>query len=59
MYFGLSIAIRYFSEQMGKVLVGLPNVREFIDDILIASETLEEHFRDFVVVMKDFPSGEW
>ena len=37
---------------MAKVLVGLPNVRVFIDDILIASETLEEHFRDIAEVIK-------
>ena len=52
LYFWLSIAVRYFSEHMAKVLVGLPDVRVFIDDILIASETFEEHFRDIAEVTK-------
>ena len=37
---------------MSNVLAGLPNVRLFIDDILIASETLEEHMRDIKEVFK-------
>ena len=35
----------------------IPNVRLFIDDILIASETLEEHTRDIKTVLQRL--SEW
>ena len=50
--FGVQAAPGFFQEQMEKVLEGLPNVRLFIDDILIASETLEQHFKDIEAVFE-------
>ena len=50
--FGILSAPMWFQEQMAKVLVGLPNIRLFIDDILIGSETLEQHMRDIKTVFK-------
>ena len=42
---------------MAKVMENIPNVRLFIDDILIASETLEEHTRDIKTVLQRL--SEW
>ena len=50
--FGVQAAPGFFQEQMEKALEGLPNVRLFIDDILIASETLEQHFKDIEAVFE-------
>ena len=50
--FGVQAAPGYFQEQMRRVLEGLPNVILFIDDILIASDSLEQHFRDIEAVFE-------
>jgi len=41
--FGIMCSPTYFQEVMEKLLVGLPGVHVYIDDILIFSETIEQH----------------
>ncbi|KAK3084178.1 hypothetical protein FSP39_009620 [Pinctada imbricata] len=43
MPFGLLTSPATFSRMMRKLLAGMPNVVNFIDDILVHTETLEEH----------------
>ena len=50
MPFGLSCAPAIFQELMAIVLQGLPFATAYLDDILIFSETLQDHFSHFVTV---------
>ncbi|KAK3093838.1 hypothetical protein FSP39_020798 [Pinctada imbricata] len=43
MPFGLLTSPATFSRMMRKLLAGMPNVVNFLDDILVHTETLEEH----------------
>jgi hypothetical protein len=51
MPFGLANAPAMFTLMMQEVLQGLPNVVVFMDDILIFSETLEEHHKHLRAVL--------
>ncbi len=41
--FGLKTAPRYFQSVMSRILSDLPYVRVFLDDILVFSNSVEEH----------------
>ena len=43
MPFGLSTAPRIFQREMTKIFEDIPEVRVFVDDILISTKTLEQH----------------
>ena len=44
--FGLAQAPSYFQNLMNKVLIGLNFTLAYLDDIIIFSETVEQHLRD-------------
>ena len=50
--FGLKNAGQDFQRLMDEILGDLPRVYVYIDDILIASETLEQHLQDIETVFK-------
>ena len=50
--FGLKNAGQDFQRLMDEILGDLPRVFVYIDDILVASETLEQHLEDLDVVFK-------
>ena len=52
--FGLAQAPAYFQNLMNKVLTGLNFAISYLDDIIIFSETPEEHLRHIKIVLKDF-----
>lgn len=43
--FGVSVAPGLFQRTMDTLLAGLPQVAAYLDDILVASETVEEHHK--------------
>lgn len=49
--FGLQCAPAAFSRLMRKVLHGLPNVKNYIDDILLHHDTWEDHLADLKTVL--------
>ncbi|XP_037504865.1 uncharacterized protein K02A2.6-like [Rhipicephalus sanguineus] len=49
--FGVSIAPGVFQRTMDMVLAGMPQVAVYLDDILIASESIEEHQRMLAEVL--------
>ena len=56
MPFGLRNAAQTFQRFMGQVLRGISNTYVYIDDILIASSSPEEHLRDLKSVFKHLAS---
>ena len=50
--FGLKNAPSYFQKQMDKVLINLPFARCYIDDIVIWSDTIEQHMTHLTQVFK-------
>ena len=50
--FGLAQAAAYFQNLMNKVLHGLDFAISYLDDIIIFSETPEEHFKHIRIVLK-------
>ena len=53
--FGLAQAPAYFQNLMNKVLTGLNFAISYLDDIIIFSETPEEHLRHIKIVLKRLP----
>ena len=43
--FGFKNAPPFFQKVLGDILAGIPNVLVYLDDILIYTETIEEHFK--------------
>ena len=50
--FGLSNAVSAFQRTMETVLEGLPNVRVYLDDIMVYSTTLDDHIQHLESVFK-------
>ena len=50
--FGLAQAPAYFQNLMNKVLAGLPFAIAYLDDIIIFSETPEEHLKHIKIVLQ-------
>ena len=50
--FGLKNAPSYFQKKMDKVLINLPFTRCYIDDIVIWSDTIEQHMTHLTQVFK-------